>query len=86
MHIDNRVSSLEAARKFLSEYECVTINLPQHAIRKVKFLSKNLILTKPQHFHEFFTPKNRQFSRQIKDEFLDKKISNSVLSKLDFWR
>ena len=26
MHIDNRVSSLEAARKFLSEYECVTIN------------------------------------------------------------
>ena len=23
MHIDNRVSSLEAARKFLSEYECV---------------------------------------------------------------
>ena len=28
----------------------------QHTIRKVKFLSKNSILTKPQHFHEFFTP------------------------------
>ena len=26
-----------------------------HTIRKVKFLSKNSILTKPQHFHEFFT-------------------------------
>ena len=24
-----------------------------HTIRKVKFLSKNSILTKPQHFHEF---------------------------------
>ena len=28
-----------------------------HTIRKVKFLSKNSILTKPQHFHEFFTQK-----------------------------
>ena len=27
-----------------------------HTIRKVKFLSRNSILTKPQHFHEFFTP------------------------------
>ena len=44
-----------------------------HTIRKVKFLSKNSILTKPQHFHEFFTQKNRQFSRDIKVEFLDKK-------------
>ena len=26
-----------------------------HTILKVKFLSKNSILTKPQHFHEFFT-------------------------------
>ena len=26
----------------------------RHTIRKVKFLSKNSILTKPQHFHEFF--------------------------------
>ena len=26
-----------------------------HTIRKVKFLSKNSILTKPQHFHKFFT-------------------------------
>ena len=34
-------------------------NIPMHqvhTIRKVKFLSKNSILTKPQHFHEFFTP------------------------------
>ena len=28
---------------------------------------------KPQHFHEFFYQKNRQFSREIKVEFLDKK-------------
>ena len=43
-----------------------------HTIRKVKFLSKNSILTKSQHFHEFFTQKNRQ-SREIKVEFLYKK-------------
>ena len=29
-----------------------------HTIRKVKFLSNNSILTKPQHFHEFFTQKS----------------------------
>ena len=28
---------------------------------------------KPQHFHEFFVPKNRQFYRKFKVEFLDKK-------------
>ena len=28
--------------------------------------------TKPRHFHVFFTKKNRQFSREIKGEFLDK--------------
>ena len=73
-----------------------------HTIRKVNFLSKNSILTKTQHFHEFFIQffdnfsreikivngykvqnhniftsfspeKNRQFSREIKVEFLDKK-------------
>ena len=27
-----------------------------HTIRKVNFLSKNSILTNPQHFHEFFIP------------------------------
>ena len=32
-----------------------------HTIRKVKFLSKNSILTKPQHFHDFFTPIFWQF-------------------------
>ena len=38
-----------------------------HTIQKVKFLSKNSILTKLQHFHEFF---NQiffdNFSREIK--------------------
>ena len=29
---------------------------PFHTIRTVKFLSKTSILTKLQHFHEFFTP------------------------------
>ena len=38
-----------------------------HTIRQVKFLSKNSILTKLQHFHEFL-PKNffDNFSREIK--------------------
>ena len=38
-----------------------------HTVWKVKFLSKKPILTKPQHFHEFFT-KNcfDNFSREIK--------------------
>ena len=41
-----------------------------HTIRKVQFLSKNSILTKPQHFHEFFT----------------QKINNILeKSKLNFW-
>ena len=40
---------------------------------EIFIFSKNSILTKPQHFHEFFTPKNRQFSRELKVEFLDKK-------------
>ena len=85
---------------FLLEF-CGKITL----FEKSKILSKNSILTKPQHFHEFFTqiffwqffswnqscqqlksakpqhfhefftpPKNRQFSREIKVEFLDKKF------------
>ena len=35
---------------------CLWISFNQlwHTIRKVKFLSKNSILTKPQRFHEFF--------------------------------
>ena len=49
-------------------YSSVLVILPQkpalahvslllHTIQKVKFLSKNSISTKPQHFHEFFTKK-----------------------------
>ena len=38
-----------------------------HTIRKVKFLSKNSIWTKPQHFNEFFTRNFfDNFSREIK--------------------
>ena len=38
-----------------------------HTIRKVKFLSKNSILTKPQHFYEFFAQIFfDNFSREIK--------------------
>ena len=40
--------------------------------REIKVVN-NLNSPKPQHFHEFFTQKNRQFSREIKVEFLDKK-------------
>ena len=43
---------------------CFKIN---HTIRKVKFPSKNSILTKPQHFHEFFIQFFfDNFSREIK--------------------
>ena len=55
-----------------------------HTVRKVKFLSKNSILTKPQHFHEFFTQKNRQFSREIKFEFLDKKWRFRTVCRITF--
>ena len=42
-------------------------NNPKHTVRKVKFLSKNSILTNPQHFHEFFTQNFfHNFSREIK--------------------
>ena len=39
---------------------------------------------KPQHFHEFSPPKNRQFSREIKSWIFEPKmkISNSVLKGL----
>ena len=40
---------------------------PNHTIIKVKFLSKNSILTKPQQVHEFFTQNFfDNFSREIK--------------------
>ena len=37
------------------EYPIVYLCRRPHTIRKVKFVSKNSILTKPQRFHEFFT-------------------------------
>ena len=37
---------------------------------------------KPQHFHEFFTPKNLQFSREIKVEFLDTKWRFRTVCKM----
>ena len=37
-----------------------------HTIRKVNFLSKKSILTKPQHFHEFFTQKIDNFHGKSK--------------------
>ena len=59
---------------FVSEgsYFIISVNLcgilvAIHTIRKVKFLSKNSILTKLHHFHEFFTKKSfDKFSREIK--------------------
>ena len=43
-------------------------SLLYHTIRKVKFLFKTSILTKSQHFHEFFTQNFffDDFSREIK--------------------
>ena len=44
-----------------------TVILQFYTIQKVKFLSKNSILTNPQHFHEFFTQIFfDNFSREIK--------------------
>ena len=59
--IYNELGILERIMSILSENGL----LPPHTIRKVKFLSKNSILTK--HFHEFFTQiLFDNFSRQIK--------------------
>ena len=69
-----------------------------HTIGKVKFLSKNSILTTPQHFHEFLTiflvksklstakkPKTTTFS-VFTSFFTQKKIDNFLgKSKLNFW-
>ena len=47
--------------------KCLHRNPVRHTIRKVKFLSKNSILIKPQHFHEFFHQIFfGNFSREIK--------------------
>ena len=72
----------------------------EHTIRKVRFLSRNSILTKPQHFHELFTqiffwqffswnPSCQQLKSpkpQHFHEFSPKKIDNFLgKSKLNFW-
>ena len=41
-------------RKMFTSFTTLQLN-HWHTIRKVKFLSRNSILTKPQHFHEFLT-------------------------------
>ena len=71
-----------------------------HTIRKVKFLPRNSILTKPQHFHEFFTQiffwqffswnQSCQLLKSPKPqhfhEFFTQKIDNFLgKSKLNFW-
>ena len=51
----------------LSFLQQIEKNPQNHAILKVKFLSKNSILTKPQRFHEFFTQNFLDnFSHEIK--------------------
>ena len=48
---------MERALPYFSIFQDTSMHTrPNHTIRKVKFLSKNSILTKPQHFHEFSTP------------------------------
>ena len=39
----------------MPELQLITAKVLKHTILKIKFLSKNSILTKPQQFHEFFT-------------------------------
>ena len=47
--------SVKKFQRFLGKIFCLLCTcFDVHTIRKVKFLSKNSILTKPQHFPEFF--------------------------------
>ena len=58
------ISSSPSSSSSLKEF---TTLHPHHTIWKVKVLSKNSILTKPQHFHEFFAKIFfDNFSREIK--------------------
>ena len=74
----------------------VSTTLVTHTILKVQFLSKNSILTKPQHFHEFFIQTfltiflvKSKLSTAKKSKittFSPKKIDNFLgKSKLNFW-
>ena len=59
----------QKSQEWNKSWNLVKLNEQQreHTILKVKFLSKNSILTKPQHFHEFFTQNDfDNFSREIK--------------------
>ena len=61
-HIDQPWSSINT--KYYHLWKCHNL---WHTIIKVEFLSKNSILTKPQHFHEFFIQKFfGNFSRESK--------------------
>ena len=53
-------------------HEFFTQNFFDNFSREIKSCQQ-LKSLKPQHFHEFCTQKNRQISRGIKVEFLDKK-------------
>ena len=74
--------------------------VPQHTILKVKLLSKNSILTEPQHFHEFFdqffftiflvksklSTAKKSKTTTFSRVFHPKKIDNFLgKSKLNFW-
>ena len=87
----------QCVEKFVEKH---LLLMNSHTIRKVKFLSKNSILTKSEHFHEFFVQNFfDNFSREIKGcqqlkgpkpqhfhEFFTKKIDNFFgKSKLNFW-
>ena len=50
-------STFRLQMPYLKAAKFQTAAMYAHTIRKVKFLSKNSILTKPQHFHEFLTQK-----------------------------
>ena len=57
----------EQEQKYKEKVVKIFLQIIFHTIGKVKFLSKNSILTKLQHFHEFFTKQNfDNFSREIK--------------------
>ena len=53
---DNSASLKDEERfRQCEKFQVIFLSAVLHTIRKVKFLSKNSIMTKPQHFHGVFT-------------------------------
>ena len=99
--LDVKDSTLDIISSFFPLFTLIFVqSLPNHTIRQVKFLSNNSILTKTQHFHEFFTQffltiflvksklstAKKSKTTTFSRVFHPKKIDNFLgKSKLKFW-